>query len=296
MSQESHRSRVPVQQELASQEKKDSPIPVNWRVFAGAALGVIAISLWALIWPASAQTVLEAVVGWVASSFGWFYILTATAVVVFILMLAGGKQGNIRLGPDHSRPQYPLFSWAAMLFAAGIGVDLMFYSVLEPVVQYYTPPQGSGQNLEAARQAVVWTLFHYGITGWAMYALMGMAFGYFAFRYNLPLSIRSALYPMIGKRIQGRMGDAVDISALLGTVFGVATSLGIGVVQINYGLQFLFGWPQGNSIQLGLILVSVALAIASAVSGVDKGIRRLSELNVLLALLLMLYVLVMGKT
>lgn len=276
--------------------ERPEKLQTNWRVFIGAAVGVLAVSLWALISPDSASTALSAVVGWVTSSFGWFYVLTATIVLVFIVVVAATKQGNTRLGPDHSRPQYSLFSWTAMLFAAGIGVDLMFYSVLEPVTQYYTPPQGRGESAEAARQAVVWTLFHYGITGWGMYALMGMAFGFFAFRYNLPLSIRSALYPIIGKRIKGAMGDAVDVAALLGTVFGVATSLGIGVVQINYGLQFLFGWQQGATIQIALIVVSVALAIASAVSGVDKGIRRLSELNIFLAVALMLYVLIMGKT
>ncbi|WP_129360777.1 MULTISPECIES: choline BCCT transporter BetT [Micrococcaceae] len=273
-----------------------APSKTNWKVFLGAALGTLLISLWALIAPDSASSVLGTVVAWVSQNFGWFYILTGTVVLVFIVIIAASKQGKIRLGPDHSRPQFPLFSWAAMLFAAGIGVDLMFYSVLEPVTQYYTPAQGNGESAEAARQAVVWTLFHYGLTGWGMYALMGLAFGYFAYRFNLPLSIRSALYPIIGKRIKGAAGDAVDIAALLGTIFGVATSLGIGVVQINYGLQFLFDVPQGVGVQAGLIAVSVLMAIASAVSGVDKGIRRLSELNIYLAIALLLYVLIFGDT
>ncbi len=275
---------------------KYAPSKTNWKVFGGAALGILLISVWALISPDSASTVLGAVVTWVSKNFGWFYVLTGTVVLVFVILVALGKTGNIRLGPDHSRPQFPMFSWAAMLFAAGIGVDLMFYSVLEPVTQYYSPPQGSGESADAARQAVVWTLFHYGLTGWGMYALMGLAFGYFAYRFNLPLSIRSALYPIIGKRIKGAAGDAVDIAALLGTIFGVATSLGIGVVQINYGLHFLFNLPQGVAVQAGLIVVSVVLATASAVSGVDKGIRRLSELNIYLALALLLYILVFGDT
>lgn len=275
---------------------KYAPSTINWKVFGGAALGVLLISIWALISPDSASTALGAVVTWVSKNFGWFYVLTGTVVLVFVILVALGKTGNIRLGPDHSRPQFSMFSWAAMLFAAGIGVDLMFYSVLEPVTQYYTPPQGSGETADAARQAVVWTLFHYGLTGWGMYALMGLAFGYFAYRFNLPLSIRSALYPIIGKRIKGAAGDAVDVAALLGTIFGVATSLGIGVVQINYGLHFLFNLPQGVAVQAGLIVVSVVLATVSAVSGVDKGIRRLSELNIYLALALLLYILVFGDT
>lgn len=268
----------------------------NWRVFIGAALGVLVVSVWGLADPDSLGAVIGAVVGWVSQHFGWFYILTGTVVLVFIALVAFSKQGTVRLGPDHSRPQFSLFSWAAMLFAAGIGADLMFYSVLEPVSQYYTQPSGGQESAEAARHAVVWTLFHYGLTGWGMYSLMGMAFGYFAYRFNLPLSIRSALYPIIGKRIRGAAGDAVDISALLGTIFGVATSLGIGVVQINYGLQFLFGVPNTVGVQAGLIGVSVVLAIASAVSGVDKGIRRLSELNIVLAVALMLYILFLGDT
>jgi len=273
-----------------------APARVNWRVFGGAAIGVLIISIWGLADPESMGEVIGAVVGWVSRHFGWFYILTGTVVLAFIAIVAFSKQGSVRLGPDHSRPQFSLFSWAAMLFAAGIGADLMFYSVLEPVTQYYTQPSGGTESAEAARQAVVWTLFHYGLTGWGMYSLMGMAFGYFAYRFNLPLSIRSALYPIIGKRIKGAAGDAVDISALLGTIFGVATSLGIGVVQINYGLQFLFGVPNSVGVQAGLIAVSVVLAIASAVSGVDKGIRRLSELNIFLAVALMLYVLFLGDT
>ena len=147
-----------------------------------------------------------------------------------------------------------------MLFAAGIGIDLMFFSVSEPVTQYLQPPQVEPETLKAAREAVVWTLFHYGITGWAMYALMGMALGYFAFRRGLPLAIRSALYPIIGKRIHGRLGDAVDIAAIMGTVFGIATSLGIGVVQLNFGLNFMFGIPQGTAAQIGLIVLAVLMA------------------------------------
>lgn len=286
----------PAVQETGGRSGSDEPIRPNWTVFVGSAVGVLAISIWALVSPHGAEAALGAVVGWISANLGWFYILTATVVIVFVLVVAFSKQGTIRLGPDHSRPQYPLFSWAAMLFAAGIGVDLMYFSVLEPVTQYFTPPQGSGESAEAARQAIVWTLFHYGITGWAMYALMGMAFGYFAYRFNLQLSIRAALYPIIGKRIHGAAGDAVDIAAMLGTVFGVATSLGIGVVQINYGLQFLFGIGQSTAMQSALIGISVLIAILSATSGVDKGIRRLSELNVLLAVLLMAYVLVMDRT
>ncbi|MDO5617582.1 MAG: choline BCCT transporter BetT [Kocuria sp.] len=269
---------------------------VNWWVLVVTGVIVIAVSIWAMIDPVQAETAIGSVVGWVATNLGWFYVLTSTVVIVFVLIVAFGRAGKTKMGPDHSSPQFSLFTWTAMLFAAGIGIDLMFFSVAEPVSQYYAPPSGEGQTLEATRQAVVWTLFHYGITGWAMYALMGMAFGYFAFRHGLPLSIRSALYPLIGRRVYGRAGDAVDIAALLGTIFGVATSLGIGVAQLNYGLYLMFGIPESTAAQAGLIAVAVIMATISCVSGVDKGIRRLSELNVILAIVLLLYILITGQT
>lgn len=269
---------------------------VNWPVFIISGVGILAIALWAIFAPDNAADTLAGIVAWVSKNFGWFYIVTATVAVLFMLYVAISRTGQIKLGPDHAKPQFGLFSWASMLFAAGIGIDLLFFSVAEPVAQFYGPPTGDAETIEAARQAVVFTLFHYGVTGWALYALMGMAFGYFAYRLNMPLTIRSALYPIIGKRIHGPAGEAVEIAAMLGTVFGIATSLGIGVVQLNYGLRVLFGVDESTSWQIALIVVAVSVAIASAVSGVDKGIRRLSELNVGLAICLMLYILVTGRT
>lgn len=293
-SQEMQRSQsVPPQQAQASATSEPE---VNWPVFIISGVGILAIALWAIFAPDNAADTLAGIVAWVSKNFGWFYIVTATVAVLFMLYIAISRTGQIKLGPDHAKPQFGLFSWASMLFAAGIGIDLLFFSVAEPVAQYYGPPTGDAETIEAARQAVVFTLFHYGVTGWALYALMGMAFGYFAYRLNMPLTIRSALYPIIGKRIHGPAGEAVEIAAMLGTVFGVATSLGIGVVQLNYGLRVLFGVEESTSWQIALIVVAVSVAIASAVSGVDKGIRRLSELNVGLAICLMLYILITGRT
>ncbi|GBQ02753.1 high-affinity choline transporter BetT [Streptomyces spongiicola] len=263
-------------------------------VFFGSAGLVLAISIWAIITPSGAQDVIGVVVGWISTGLGWYYFLAATLYLAFVVFIGASRYGNLKLGPRHSTPDFGLFAWGAMLFAAGIGIDLMFFAVSGPVSHYLMPPEGPGQTVEAARQAVVWTLFHYGITGWAMYALMGMALGYFAFRYRLPLAIRSALYPIIGRRIHGRVGDAVDLAAILGTVFGISVSLGIGVVQLNFGLGFLFGVPEGVAAQIGLIVVAVLMATVSAAAGVDRGIRRLSELNVVLALVLLLYMLVVS--
>ncbi|WP_279587049.1 choline BCCT transporter BetT [Amycolatopsis arida] len=264
---------------------------VNPVVFFGSSVCILAVSIWAIVTPTRAQDAIGTVVGWISEGFGWYYFLAATLFLVFVVFIALSRYGKVKLGPQHSTPDYSLFAWGAMLFAAGIGIDLMFFSVAEPVTQYLDPPIGDPRTIEAARQALVWTLFHYGITGWAMYALMGMVLGYFAYRYNLPLTIRSALYPIIGRRIHGPIGHGVDIAAVLGTIFGIATSLGIGVVQLNYGLYFLFGIPQGTAAQIGLVALAVFMATISAVAGVDKGIRRLSELNVVLAIGLMLFIL-----
>ncbi|HLQ79845.1 MAG TPA: choline BCCT transporter BetT, partial [Brachybacterium sp.] len=177
-----------------------------------------------------------------------------------------------------------------------IGVDLMFFGISGPATNVLTPPDVPAGSDEAARMAVIWTIFHYGIPGWAMYALMGMAFGLFAYRYHLPLSIRSALAPIFGRRIHGAVGHAAEIGATIGTIFGISVSLGIGVVFLNFGLSALFGVPNSIAVQIALMALAVFITVLSTVSGVDKGIRRLSEMNVLLALVLMLWVLFSGQT
>ena len=268
----------------------------RWPVFLSSVIGVTAMALWAMIAPTQAESAILEVVERVTTGFGWFYVLLATAILLFVLYLGFSRHGHVRLGPDHSRPEFSTFAWASMLFAAGIGTDVMFYSVVEPVSQYMAPPAGEPESVGAAREATVWTLFHYGITGWAMYALMGLALAYFAYRQNLPLAVRSALYPIFGKRIDGALGHAVDTAAVLGTVFGVATSLGIGVVFLNVGLNVLFGTAIGTGAQIALAVLAVTMAAISATTGVDKGIRILSQLNVLLALGLAFWVLVTGKT
>lgn len=276
-------------------DEVEPPKP-NWPVFITTIVLILAMAAYAAIGREQAEETLEQVTGWISTNLGWFYILTATIAVVFVLCIAIAPTGRIRLGPDHSRPKFSLFTWASMLFAAGIGVDLLFFAVAEPVTMYLAPPEGEGGSAAALEDAVVYALFHYGVTGWALYALMGMAFGYFAYRLNMPLAIRSALYPLIGKRIHGTVGNMVDIAAMLGTVFGVTASLGIGVVQLSYGLHLILGVDQGLGLQSALIVISVAVATLSAVSGVDKGIRVLSELNVYLAVGLVAYVVVCGKT
>ncbi len=289
-------TRPPVTDAVNQPPSRWSGPTARWPVFLSAVVLTSAVAAWGLIAPTSLESTLASVVGNVTTGFGWFYILLATVILGFVVYLGISRYGHVRLGPDHSRPEFSTFAWASMLFAAGIGTDVMFFSVVEPVTQYVAPPTGQGGTVEAAREATVWTLFHYGITGWAMYALMGLALAYFAYRLHLPLAVRSALYPVFGKRVDGPLGHVVDTAAVLGTVFGVATSLGIGVVFLNIGLNVLFGVGVGTGAQIALAALAVTVAAVSATTGVDKGIRILSQLNVLLAIGLAGWVLVTGKT
>ena len=269
---------------------------VNWKVFIIASVIILAFSVWTMLVPDSASATMKSMVNWIATNLGWYYVLTVALVILFVLWVALSKEGGVRLGPDHSRPQYKLFTWVSMLFAAGVGIDMLFYSVTGPISQYINPPSGEGRSTAAAQDAVVWTMFHYGISGWAMYALLGMAMGYFAYRWGMPLSIRAALYPLLGKRVRGGLGDTIDIIALVGTVFGVATSMGIGVVLLNVGFATLFGLPEGLALQIALVVVAVAMTVAACTSGVDKGIRFISEMNLWSAAAMMLYILFSGHT
>lgn len=289
-------TRAPVDEPGQAPETRWGGPSARWPVFLPSVIVTTAVAVWAIVVPKQAESVIGSVVGQVTTGFGWFYVLLATVILGFVLYLGISRYGQIRLGPDHSRPEFSTFAWASMLFAAGIGTDVMFFSVVEPVTQYVAPPTGTPESVTAAREATVWTLFHYGITGWAMYALMGLALAYFAYRRHLPLAVRSALHPIFGDRINGPLGHAVDTAAVLGTVFGVATSLGIGVVFLNIGLNVLFGVGIGLGVQISLAALAVTMAAISATTGVDKGIRILSQLNVLLALALAGWVLLTGKT
>ncbi|MNY88691.1 High-affinity choline transport protein [compost metagenome] len=227
---------------------------------------------------------------WIIDSFSWFYVLAVAFFLILLIFIAFSDMGKIKLGPDHSLPEYSSGSWFAMLFTAGMGIGLMFFGVAEPVMHYVNPPTGDGQTVDAAQQAMRITFFHWGLHAWAIYALVGLSLAYFSFRHNLPLKVRSALYPLVGKKIYGATGDAVDTFATLGTIFGIATTLGFGVTQINSGLNYLFGIQQSIAIQVGLIIFVTFLASLSVGFGLDKGIKRLSELNLVLAVLLLLFV------
>ena len=227
---------------------------------------------------------------WVTDSFSWFYVLSVAIFLILLIYIALSDMGKIKLGPDHSQPNYSNASWFALLFTAGMGIGLMFFGVAEPVMHYVSPPEGAGETIQAAQQSMRVTFFHWGFHAWAIYTVVGLALAYFAYRHNLPLKIRSALYPIIGQKIYGPIGDAVDTFATIGTVFGVATTLGFGVTQINSGLNYLFGIQQSASTQVILIIVVSTMASMSVFLGLDKGIKRLSELNLILVLTLLLFV------
>ncbi len=290
------------EQTRSQESRSPSPAPavesrsLNLPVFAASALVIGVVAGAAIIAPQSVQGAFDAAVDWAGRWFGSFYILLISVVLVFMVVLALSRFGTVRLGPSNSTPDFSTFSWAAMLFAAGIGTGIMFFAVAEPVAQYASPPTGEAETIAAARQAIVLTLFHYGISGWGLYSLVGVAMAYFAYRRRDTLAVRSTLRPLLGDRVEGVAGDIVDTAALVGGVFGIAASLGVGVVQLNVALTILFGLPQGISTQIGLITLSVVMATVSAVSGVDRGVRMLSNINVLLAIGLALWVLVTGNT
>lgn len=226
----------------------------------------------------------------------WYYVLVVALILIAIGVLSITRLGDIKLGPDHSVPDYSLPSWFAMLFAAGMGIGLMFFGVAEPVMHFLQPPHGEGGSAEAARQAMQLTFFHWGLHAWGIYAIVALVLGYFAFRHNLPLTLRSAFYPLVGERIHGPFGSAVDVFAIVCTSCGIATSLGYGVLQINAGLGYLLGWEVSTTMQVLLIIGTMLLAGISVALGLDAGIKRLSEFNLLLALLLLTGVLLAGPT
>lgn len=269
---------------------------INPPVFIAAAVLILLFVLFSAIFTGTASTLSGALYTWVTEKAGWFYVLVVTGFLIFVIWLALSRFGNIRLGPDDSKPDYSYSAWFAMLFSAGIGIGLMFFGVAEPVTHFMQPPVGDAESIAAARQALRLTLFHWGLHGWAIYAVVALSLGYFAFRHGLPLTIRSSLFPLIGHRIYGPIGHAVDVFAVLGTLFGVATSLGLGVMQINAGLNYLFAVPVLIPVQIGLIALITLIATGSVVMGLDGGIRRLSILNMVLAAGLLIFVLLAGPT
>ena len=249
-----------------------------------------------LIAPEQTQTLLNAAKSGIFSNFSWFYVLAFSVFLGFLVILSVSSLGNIKLGNDEEEPEFGFLSWLAMLFAAGMGVGLMFFGVAEPLTHYLSDiTAGTAEHKQ--QEALLHTLFHWGIHAWAVYGTIALSLAYFGFRYKLPLALRSCFYPLLKERINGKLGDLIDIMALLATLFGIITTLGFGASQLGAGLHQL-GWISENSFSLQMVVIAVVMSLAtfSAISGVGKGVKILSELNLTLAFCLLIFVLMAGPT
>ena len=269
---------------------------MNPPVVYGAAILILLFAAVVIGFPQRAGEWLLAAQTWASQTVGWYYLLAMTLYLIFVVVTALSGYGKIKLGADHDEPEFSYLSWAGMLFAAGISITLFFFCVSEPLTHFLQPPQGEAGTQEAARQAMELLFLHWGLHGWGVFALVAMALAYFAYRHNLPLALRSALYPLIGKRINGPIGYTVDCFGIIATVFGLGADMGFGVLQLNSGLDYLYAIPHTHAVQMVLIVLMMGAAISVAVSGVDKGIRILSDINMLLACSLLLFVLFAGPT
>ncbi len=246
----------------------------------------------------------------ISNTGGWFFVLSVNFFLIFILVIGFSKFGSIRLGGNDARPEFSTIAWFSMLFSAGMGIGIIFYSVAEPMYHYMKPPMGASESMDSAKTAMNFTFLHWGLHAWSIYALVALALAFFCFNRGLPLSIRSLFYPLFGNRVYGLWGDLIDVLAVLSTLFGLATSLGIGVTQINSGLGYLFETgdnlailSEGSNIMASGTLVEILLiagitmvATLSVVSGIDKGVKFLSEQNIRIGAVLMLFVIVVGPT
>jgi choline/glycine/proline betaine transport protein len=269
---------------------------INKNVFFSSFIFILLLTATASIWPEALGVFFSTLQTWIVAKTGWIYVLLVGTILFVCCWLIASRLGDIKLGPDHIEPDYGNLSWFAMLFSAGMGIGLMFYGVAEPLMHFSSPPVGDGGTLESAKEAMKITFFHWGLHAWAVYAFLAVVLAYFCYRKDLPLLPRSTFYPFIGERIHGRIGDAIDTFAIIGTMFGVATSLGLGVTQVNAGLNYLLGVEQSAFNQVLLIAGITAMATVSVVLGLDGGIKKLSNINVVLAAVLMTAILLMGNT
>lgn len=258
---------------------------------------IIGICLLSAIYPKLTESLLNTVKNFIFINLNYVYIWSVTIFVIFLIYLIFSKYGNIRLGRNDSKPDYSFFSWISMLFAAGMGIGLMYFSVAEPMQHYSNEVFAGNSVVQRAKDAQLYTFFHWGIHAWAIYCIVGLSLAYFTYRYRLPLSLRSCFYPLLKDKIKGKWGNAIDVFALCSTFFGITTTLGFGVVQINSGLETLGVLPTSSFLyQVLIVVVLVLLSIISAVSGVDKGVRILSNVNIMSVAMLLLFVLILGPT
>ncbi|MEX0812843.1 MAG: BCCT family transporter [Chitinophagales bacterium] len=276
--------------------EKKLGLRTNPTVFWTSALLILFFVLLTLIYQDSVEQFFTELQLNISQKMGWFYILAINFILVFAIYLGFSKYKHIRIGGQDSKPEFSFLSWFAMLFNAGIGLALMFYSIAEPILHYSNPPYGTAETTASAQLAMGLTFLHWGFHGWAVYAIVGLSVAFFAYNKGMPLSIRSVFYPIIGERIYTWIGDLIDIIAVVATLFGLATTLGLGIKHISAGLFYLFDWPQTPEFQVFLIMLITLFATISVVLGLQHGIRRLSILSSGLILVLMLFMLIAGPT
>ena len=249
-----------------------------------------------LIFPGPIGAVFTVGREWITTNLGWFFVLGVTAWLIFLAWAALSRYGNLKLGAEDDRPEYSNVSWFAMLFAGGIGTVLMFWGVAEPISHFSDPPFGGVApfSAQAAEDAMAFSLYHLSLHTWAIFTLPGLAFGFFIYRYKLPLRVSSVFYPLLGERIHGPIGRTIDVASVLGTLFGLAVSLGLGTSQISAGLSSLTGIADSTGLRVGIVALVALIATLSVAAGLDKGIKRLSNLNIGVAVGLMLFVLFFG--
>ena len=245
---------------------------------------------------AQMKEVFDAVRAVITDRAGWLFVGAVNIYLAIVVYLLMSRYGSIRLGGANAEPEFSTWGWLAMLFSAGMGIGLVFWSVAEPIYHFSAPPWGEPKTPAAAELAMGITFFHWGLHAWGLYALMALGLAYFAFNRGLPLTIRSVFYPLLGERIHGWIGNLIDILAAVATLFGLATSLGLGAQQVNAGLDYLFSIGQGSMQQILLIMGITLMATVSVVLGLDKGIRRLSQFNMVAALALLLFVFIAGPS
>lgn len=283
-------------------------------VFLISGLSIVAFVFYALALPEQSTAVFGALRPYLTSTFDWFFLGAANIFVLFCLLLIVLPLGSVRLGGADAKPDYTYIGWFAMLFAAGMGIGLMFYGVSEPLSHFSTSMGGvsvgedgartdwaplgaaAGNQVESARLGMAATIFHWGLHPWAIYAVVALALALFSYNKGLPLTIRSAFYPILGDRVWGWWGHIIDTLAVFATLFGLATSLGFGATQANAGLNELFGIPVGSTTEVVLITAITAVALISVIRGLDGGVKVLSEINMGLAALLLVFVLIVGPT
>ncbi len=285
---------VPVEEEAYARSRG-----LDWVVFGVTAVIAVAFLIWGFVSTSSLADASSNALTWVMDNTGWLFVLTGSGFVVFVLWLALGRYGTIPLGRDDEEPEFNGVSWVAMMFSAGMGIGLMFFGVAEPLSHFATPPPGTGApgNPEAVQTAMATTLFHWTVHPWAMYAVVGLAISYGVYRKGRLQLISAAFEPLIGPRANGPWGKVIDMLAIFATLFGSAASLGLGALQIRSGLQIVGGIGEtGNTILIVIITVLTVAFVLSAVSGIARGIQWLSNINMVLALVLALFVFVVGPT